>query len=378
MKRLFFIILLIIGLIGCDNTDDGPFSWSKRNGANILVTIKNEPVNGTVEFSEIDYIRNITLTTAKVKLKEGLPYGEWQVFNTEGSLILEGDGKWEISNGVSIFDGTIKVTNCGDIKDIKLKGRFNIDIIHFENMGINLSRKPSITSLLGNNGVRAISLKNGTTITKKNGNTVTFKNNHIVKFKDVEKDTYIELSEKADRNNLYDISFISKHYENGKEYTIKVKTKGELSGKLNESKISLSKDTIFATYDNKKLIEKSQIYYVQGNYENEIYNYKLINKESTISLNSDYFNLNNFNIKDQYTNLTREHEKLVIDSKEDKKRREEARRIHEEKMKIEEAESRERLRLMHERELEIKRQEKEEREKFHNTKMEYDMNLMNY
>ena len=389
MKKILMLLILCFSFLGCDNTDDGPFSWSKRNGANILVTINNEPVNGTVEFSKVDYMRNITLTTAKVKLKNGLPCGEWQVFNKEGSLILEGDGEWEIINGISMFDGTIKVTNYCDVKDIKLKGRFNIDIIHFENMGINLSLKgdslfglkvSSIDLLLGKNGIRAVSLKDGTTITKTNGNTVTFKNNHIVELKDEEKGNYIEISEKADKNNLYDISFVSKHIEKG-NYIIEAKTKGTLNGKLSEAKIDLSKDTVFATYDEEEdLIDESKLYYVKENYNDGIYSYELLEQKYpvNVSLSSDSFGLYNFSIKNQYANLVRENEKLVMESKKAKREREEQQRIYEEERRRQEAEDRERARIIRERELEIKRQEKEMRDKFHNTKMEYNMDLMNY
>ena len=56
-------------LLGCDNTDDVPLSWSKKNGVDILITVKGEPVNGTVTYQEIDFYNNTLLNKAEITYK---------------------------------------------------------------------------------------------------------------------------------------------------------------------------------------------------------------------------------------------------------------------------------------------------------------------
>ena len=184
LKKIVLILILCFILLGCDNTDDVPLSWSKKNGVDILITVKGEPVNGTVTYQEIDFYNNTLLNKAEITLKKGEPIGKWRLFTNNGMELLKGKGEWERVNTNYVFNGEIEILSHPAFKNkVILKGKFLLNLKYLvtglgdylESYGKNLNSR----ELLGRDGLGVIELKDGTEIKKIDGTIIRFENNHI-------------------------------------------------------------------------------------------------------------------------------------------------------------------------------------------------------
>lgn len=376
LKKICITLILCFIVLGCDNTDDIPLSWSKKNGVDILITSKGEPVNGTVIYQEIDFYKNILLNKAEFKLKEGEPIGEWKLFANNGMELLNGKGKWEKRNTNYIFDGEIEILNHPAFKNnVILKGKFSLNLKYLitelgnylESYGKDLNSR----NLLGKRGLGVLELKDGTEIRKKDGTTIKFKNNHISSIScENEEELYLKISDEPDKNGLYDIKFKINYtdYTNYRNYPnriVEVRTKATLKSNngIANMLLELNPNTKFVTYEDGELYDDNMQYQVESEYdENGFYSYQLNENKNKYVI--DFINdslektsIYNFSWKKQYKYLLlieeEKKEKIKLNIEENKrmeiKRREEEEREREiliERLRKQEEEERKQMKEM--------------------------------
>lgn len=392
LKKIVLILILCFILLGCDNTDDVPLSWSKKNGVDILITVKGEPVNGTVTYQEIDFYNNTLLNKAEITLKKGEPIGEWRLFTNNGMELLKGKGEWERVNTNYVFNGEIEILNHPAFKNkVILKGKFLLNLKYLvtglgdylESYGKNLNSR----ELLGRDGLGVIELKDGTEIKKIDGTIIRFENNHISSISyEKGEELYLKISDKPDKNGLYDIKFKMNYtdYMNYRSYPnriVEVNTKGtvKLGNGIADMLLELKPNTKFITYEDEEFYDENVQYQVESKYdESGLYSYELNENKNKYSINFTRDSLKNIPISNfswekqyKYLLLTEEEKKEKI-----KSRIEREMRMEEERREANEKEREILIERIKKREEEERRQMKEMmkgRVEELNKKSEYDM-----
>ena len=119
MKKLIFIlIMLMVILTGCDN-NDGPFTERMENGKRVLYS-GDKPAKGGVSLTIINKA-GLEVTVSEIEYDKGRPTGNFTLYKANGTVMLEAKGKWE--NG--LYNGNIKET-YNDSEYVEAKGKFEL------------------------------------------------------------------------------------------------------------------------------------------------------------------------------------------------------------------------------------------------------------
>lgn len=129
MKKGLLILLMgiLFILTGCDN-NKGPFQVKNENGIKVLYSGK-KPAKGWVEQNIYNYNGEST-KVYEIYFEDGLPAGDFRLFDTKGNLVVDAEGKWKDG----LFKGKIKEKNNNG----SAKGTFSINtdfLINFEGEG---------------------------------------------------------------------------------------------------------------------------------------------------------------------------------------------------------------------------------------------------
>ena len=100
MKKLFGILLVLITLIftGCDN-NKGPFEIKRENGNKVLYS-NGKLAKGMIKNTWHDYNSNETVTVSEYYVNEGVPAGNFNLYDREGNKLVSFEG--EVKNGLFI------------------------------------------------------------------------------------------------------------------------------------------------------------------------------------------------------------------------------------------------------------------------------------
>lgn len=126
MKKGLLILLMgiLFILTGCDN-NKGPFQVKNENGIKVLYSGK-KPAKGWVEQNIYNYTGEST-KVYEIYFEDGLPAGDFRLFDTKGNLVVDAEGKWKDG----LFKGKIKE----EYNNVYAKGTFSINtdfLINFE------------------------------------------------------------------------------------------------------------------------------------------------------------------------------------------------------------------------------------------------------
>ena len=241
----------------------------------------------------------------------------------------------------------IEISNeCNMLNINAIANKLGISEDYLESYGKNLNSR----ELLGKDGLGVIELKDGTEIKKMDGTIIRFENNHISSISyEKEEELYLKISDKPDKNGLYDIKFKMNYtdYMNYRSYpnrTVEVNTKGtvKLGNGITDILLELKPNTKFITYEDKELYDENVQYQVESKYdENGIYSYELNENKNKYSINFTRDSLKNIPISNflwekqyKYLLLTEEEKKEKIKLEIERERRmEEERRQMKEMMK---------------------------------------------
>lgn len=124
MKKLIFLLLsiLLLVLTGCDN-NEGPFEIRRENGMSILYS-NGKYASGPVATTVRSY-GGAVVTVSNINYKDGLPDGNFTLYNLDGIPVVEAKGKMS-SDGR--FQGKITFAN-----NVSAEGEAIIDIYNLLN-----------------------------------------------------------------------------------------------------------------------------------------------------------------------------------------------------------------------------------------------------
>ncbi|MBS9776163.1 MAG: hypothetical protein KGV57_03625 [Fusobacterium sp.] len=118
MKKIILMVLLVLGLIACDN-NEGPFETRKENGLSVLYS-NGKLAKGWVEQTNYDFNTDATVKISEIEYDEGMPTGNFKFYDYNGVLYLKAETKEE--NGV--YKGKIII---GHDQNEVLEGEFSIN-----------------------------------------------------------------------------------------------------------------------------------------------------------------------------------------------------------------------------------------------------------
>lgn len=119
MKKIILTMFttLLLLITGCDN-NDGPFEIRLEEGKKILYS-GEKLAKGWVKNTIYNPEKNANVVVYEMYFDDGVPAGDFRLYNDEGELVVDGKGKWT-NDG---FKGTIKEP----LSNGKGKGTFSIN-----------------------------------------------------------------------------------------------------------------------------------------------------------------------------------------------------------------------------------------------------------
>lgn len=132
MKKLFLVLLLVVGLFGCDN-NKGYSEVMKIKGITYLY-FNGKPAEGFVVLGIEE--GHITSKLLESEYEEGLPVGDFKLYDyNTGELRIEAEGKWQ--DGHTKYKGVIKEYDGRGNLTIVANGEFKLNPSNVSNYNGN-------------------------------------------------------------------------------------------------------------------------------------------------------------------------------------------------------------------------------------------------